>query len=581
MPSDFSVVVEKGVVLFFCVIFAGVKNLVWIIVAMMVLGAVVPGCDDVVRYDGRLTAADSLIHDHADSALTMLEALAPSDLATEGDRAYHDLLLTQARYKCYRPATSDSAINRALAYYRAHPNEQEKLTRAYIYKGTVMEELGHPDSAMFYYKQAEDRADTADYSNLGYVKLQMGSLYNDYFSMGSKETVKYEEALDCYRHTDDTLHLMVCLNNLGCLYRNSKPKKAESLLLEASSLAKERNDSDFFLINAQALTVLFLHYHRIDDALQIIRKIEVVNKPSLDYKMYFTAASVYSWMGDTDSAEMCLGLARRNRTGDRACYEMYYLECLGEIALSKKDTVSFARYESERSRIEDSLELNSAKLEILQAEDNHDKLSKQDNQRKHRSRVNYFVRLIVLIIVMTLLVMFWGYRRARYNIHQYDKLIADLRQENKSQSDNLKTLQRSIDRLRIDDDKLKAFIDSHMDMMRCVIEECYHIPHGPLAMSIKKVVKYQEENAGIWNKLFHYLDVEYHSIMSSTIEHYPQLSDKDLLMIALTCVGYSCSQIAIVLGYSSASGISTIRKRIANKMRLDCSLSEYIEQFKP
>lgn len=88
MPSDFSVVVEKGVVLFFCVIFAGMKHLLWIIAAMMVLGAVVPGCDDVPRYDGRLTAADSLIHDHADSALTMLEALTPSDLATEGDRAY-------------------------------------------------------------------------------------------------------------------------------------------------------------------------------------------------------------------------------------------------------------------------------------------------------------------------------------------------------------------------------------------------------------------------------------------------------------------------------------------------------------
>ena len=91
---------------------------------MMVLGAVVPGCDDVPRYDGRLTAADSLIHDHADSALTMLEALTPSDLATEGDRAYHDLLLTQARYKCYRPATSDSAINRALAYY---PDDKQLL----------------------------------------------------------------------------------------------------------------------------------------------------------------------------------------------------------------------------------------------------------------------------------------------------------------------------------------------------------------------------------------------------------------------------------------------------------------------
>ena len=123
------------------------RKLMVFIWTMLVLGAMVPSCSNSHRYDSRLTAADSLIHDHADSALAILETLSPSDLATEGDRAYHDLLLTQARYKAYIPSTSDSDINRALGYYRAHPKEKEKLTRANIYKGAVMEELGHPDSA--------------------------------------------------------------------------------------------------------------------------------------------------------------------------------------------------------------------------------------------------------------------------------------------------------------------------------------------------------------------------------------------------------------------------------------------------
>ncbi len=150
------------------------KRLLWVILAAMVLGAVAPGCRHEPRYDSRLTAADSLLREDPDSALAMLEALAPdSPVArsdgeggidfSDADRAYHALLLTQARYKCYVTATSDSDINLALAYFRAHPADHEKLTRAYIYKGAVMEELGHPDSAMLYYKTAEANAAPDDY----------------------------------------------------------------------------------------------------------------------------------------------------------------------------------------------------------------------------------------------------------------------------------------------------------------------------------------------------------------------------------------------------------------------------------
>ena len=80
------------------------------------LVAVVTGCDRAPRYDSRLVAADSLMQDAPDSALALVEAVAPGSLKAEGDSAYHRLLLTQARYRCYITATSDSDINRALDY---------------------------------------------------------------------------------------------------------------------------------------------------------------------------------------------------------------------------------------------------------------------------------------------------------------------------------------------------------------------------------------------------------------------------------------------------------------------------------
>ena len=143
------------------------------LIIILAVVAFLTACTPAAHYDGRLAAADSLMHDRPDSALAILQALHPDSLATQGDHAYRDLLLTQARYKCYITATTDSAINRALHYYRRHSHEQEKLTRAYIYKGAVMEELGHPDSAMHYYKTAEATAAPDDYFNLAYIPTIM------------------------------------------------------------------------------------------------------------------------------------------------------------------------------------------------------------------------------------------------------------------------------------------------------------------------------------------------------------------------------------------------------------------------
>ena len=51
------------------------------------------------------------------------------------------------------------------------------LTRAFIYKGAVMEELGHPDSAMHYYKTAEAAAHEKDYANLGQINTRIADVF--------------------------------------------------------------------------------------------------------------------------------------------------------------------------------------------------------------------------------------------------------------------------------------------------------------------------------------------------------------------------------------------------------------------
>ena len=112
----------------------------YLLTMMAALVMIVTGCGNTHHYDSRLVTADNLIAEDPDSALDLLETLPMTTLPDEADRAYYGLLLSQARYKAYVTATSDSDINRALVYYRSHPSDREKLTRTYIYKGAVMED---------------------------------------------------------------------------------------------------------------------------------------------------------------------------------------------------------------------------------------------------------------------------------------------------------------------------------------------------------------------------------------------------------------------------------------------------------
>ena len=83
----------------------------------------------------------------------------------------------------------------------------------------------------------------------------------------------------------------------------------------------------------------------------------------------------------------------------------------------------------------------------------------------------------------------------------------------------------------------------------------------------------------LWERLYDYLDIEYNNIMKRTTEDYPQLNDKDRLLIALTCLNFSYIEISMILGYSNATTIGGNKQRVAKKMKLTYSLNDYVKLF--
>ncbi len=560
------------------------KYLIHIGLTIMVLAGILASCNRVPKYDQRLVTIDSLLHNHKQrkAALDQLNELDHSSLTNSANRAYYDLLLTQARYLNYIVFTSDSDINVALEYYQQHQKEQEKLARANIYKGVVLEDLGNLDTAMTFYKVADVIAGDTDPFNRGYARLRMGKLYVNHHAYDGRDIEKLEQALVDFTKCGNTYYQMVCLNDLGALYRPTNPLRSEEYLNKAIALAEQLTDTSNVIKSIHNLAYLYFmqgekeknkeYFRKAYKQLQRIRRYGLQQLPNA---VYTTSASVYANLGKPDSALIFLAMPQ---LGDSVAAENFrqsnsYFEAKSQIAKAQGNLLDYFRFSHQSDSISFSLISDANIVKIMNSEVRFDEQYKNEQKQEQRTR-NYISWGIAAAIILPLLLLaLLFYRRA----HRYDKLVIELKDRSQSQMNDLTDLQDNINELKINDERLKGFITSHMGMMRDIIEACYHEPNNRIAENMKRIVKFQDSNKDNWVKLYDYIDLEHDNIMTRTRENYPDLNDKDLLLLALTCMGYSYIHIAIIMGYSNATSVSVLKQRLAKKMGLDCSLNEYIQ----
>ena len=552
------------------------RTLFNILVVTVILAELLASCSDTPRYDNRLVAADSLLNDNQNSAkaFQMLTDINPSELVNESDKAYYGLLITQARYKCYIKATSDSDINKALGYYQNHSKEKDKLIRSYIYNGAVMEELGKPDTAMLFYKQAEIEAlNSNDVFNTGYARFRMGVLYNNYYAYDGRDIEKFEQALNCFKLTNNVNYQIICQNKLGANYRQTNANKAKTTLNEAISLSERERDTSKMITGLSELSHLYFMLDSNKTAYQLLQRIKALD-PAIQYGsqkniLYYRFANVYSALGMPDSAKYFLQLTENQAKSPKD--RIQYLEALSNIAIARGDSSTYLRLYYECNKLTRETMNDHDILNIMYAENSIDQIYAEQEQAKQRKRLATLAAVILSLLALALIF----YRRS----HRYDKLVLELKDQSQSQMNDLTGLQGNISELKINDERLKGFIASNMGMMREMIEACYHEPNNRIAESMKRIVKFQDSNRDNWVKLYDYIDLEHNNIMTLTREQYPQLNDRDLLLLALTCMGFSYIQTAIIMGYSNATSVSVIKQRLAKKMGLDCTLNDYIKQY--
>ena len=594
-------------------IFAGVKQLLWVILLVVVLGATVSGCGGSHRYDSRLTAADSLMRSNPDSALAIVEGIARDSLTREGDRAYRDLLLTQARYRCYVTATSDSDINRALSYYRAHSGEREKLTRAYIYKGAVMKELGHPDSAMLYYKTAEATAAPDDYFNLGYSNLRIAQLYQTFYANDSAVVSRMKAATRYLEAICDTDYLITAIGTQGAYPKIIGDDSARLYLKKAIHLSNKIHSSKGLQYQSKLVGLLFYsgEYLRAKDlAMEIVRN---GNDSCNEQQFFFYAARAYIKLNLIDSARWMMSIIP---TPINAVDSMNHYQLLAELAQATRHYNDYALYSEAARKIDTRILESSRDTKLTEIELNFN-ANQHVSEWKNKTVTRYarFMGLIILVFVVlfAIILAFIRFRLLFYrnqlesNRQQLKKLIVELnmsqlRIEAEREKHNLQLAEKDHElakenRKKPVQEDISKQVSSIVRFRLAALNELYQSIRikstrkdgSNRAILLMTTIRELYEKKGIlqtppqdsfWKNLRKSVDGEYHGLTSFIEQNYPGFTVKDMQLFLLLCANIPNPIIKMCMNYTNDVTVSKNKKKmIREKFGLEVGFDEFIQMY--
>lgn len=257
-----------------------------------------------------LAMVDSIIWDHPDSALALLEKMpkpAPSDKL---NHATWCLLYTQAWDKNYKKHTSDSLINIAIEYFAPREDARRKA-QVWFYKASVFKDLSKLEEATAYYVQAKDLIGSFDdplFASL--ICETLGRVY--------REQKLYDKAFELFRMSIRFVSQVPRRSDRSHAYSELGRTFAECDELDSARYYFEQSLENGILINdlqvrsmaIGELGVVCQKKGNYEKALEY-KKEELAWELQLGDSINFSAAkygvaTVFYQMGQLDSAEVYL-----------------------------------------------------------------------------------------------------------------------------------------------------------------------------------------------------------------------------------------------------------------------------------
>ena len=569
-----------------------------------------------------LVHAESVMFDHPDSALHILEAMPmPSVRRDKENHALWCLLVTQAQVKQIIKISSDSLVRIAYDYYKPTNNARRKAMSA-LYMGDINYDLGNIEEAMQYYLEGKTEVEKTDDYKTGYLIMSsLGKLYL-YRNFEEYAFEACSKAYDYAVEDSNKRYQMVSLQYLArCYCLLDKLPIAIETYQKCMEIALElglEND-DYYYGVQQETALVYTNSCEYEKSLSILRPFPVKYRSnSLIGKNLFS-------LGKLDSAFYYLNKALNtdNVYTKESVYRYLYRLC---------DNSKYQQYlktycDSLLFYTDSVMSLDKGK-EIIAYKEKYDhqkliteqqrlKLEKADAQRM------MFIITICLIVVIAVVAYLYQKRLVRkettirkqseqlqdymLQLHEYEtqlmqnnrymdelqeqiscqvvnaediesyrEQIDSLQSENSRLSENINTLQQHIaeytsklDKARRDTEKFRSISEENLNLkQRERMLADYVVDNDSLVKELREKCRVLDDME--WETLEQMCESTYGNFVSRLQSICPTLTKQELHLCILIKLRFSNSQMSEIFGVS----VSSVSQK---KFRLKKHLSDSLE----
>lgn len=465
----------------------------------------------------------------------------------EKNKAYYDLLMTQANFCLDKQTDSDSLINESIRFYEEN-NNKILLAKAYYYKGITCYQRGNKSEGINLIKKAEHLAKgTSDlnfitkiYINLSFINIDTGN-YQTGLSYAKK-------ALQTARKANNKILIALSMNKINAAF-NCMGKIDSCLVYSQKTIPYikylNKNDKLEVLTN---ISIGFVNKGLYDEAILYAKKsLEI--KPNAH--AYYIIGSIYFERGENRKAWQLLNDAL-NTNG---------LELKAEVLLWMADLKKEEGKYKEASELEERALATKDSIKTKQQTEHM--LSLQNNAERKAADAQAQNRLViaisaVMVVAAAVMISMLAYNRRRRNATK--RQIEDISRTTEQYRQKISELDKEKDKNEKEIEKLNKKIESLKERRMTILG------HG-------RTLYDELEKGGktiTWKKDDYEAVIEYYrTIDPKTIEsierNYKKLTPYNIFLLIMINNGKSNDEIMQTTGISY-SALRTMKHRI-NKVK--------------
>ena len=563
-------------------------------------------CGRHTTYPPAMLQAEALMNTRPDSALTLLEAMADTlAMLPEETRMYHQLLTIQAKDKLYITHTSDSFINRIVAFYEEYGNS-DRLMMAYYYQGSTYRDMNDAPRALKAFQQAVD-LNVPNLDLLAKTYNQMGTLFM-YQGLHDEVIQVNRKAIEAYLALGKRNKISYAQRDIARMYDiKNMPDSALHYYKKACNTALADGDSIRYYNILSELGGYYYEIKEVDKAKQILllcKELDYINNKTHIYSML---GHVYKHEQQEDSAYFYYLKAAVN--GD--IYQAYnnykhsfmmsnkegnYAEAVNYIkkALTLKDSIDKITQTETITKINTLYNYQHIETENIRL---------QFNQERQKSML-YITSFVALLAILTsvFLAVYHEMRKkqALYERNKREQIENEkYERSQKALQDNLQKiseLEKMLNKSNQEKNQLdQALLQTRQKKLEAQNESIIQQQKEKELLLIKfqQTELYQEiwtsstneegnpdllNNPAKWIALQQSIDEIYPHFTDHLKELNPSISHTELQVCWLTKAGISPSGIARVLN-KTKQAITNIRSRLIKKFRIKEESRMNFDQF--